>query len=194
MSEFKIPEIAPCLLFDNQEECPAIKNLHEAIPEFSKLQARVKELEAEVSNGNEIADMLVSIDENHPAITLPDWAKCRKNYLRCQRDELQKENEAEGVTEAINAIKQRLEKATPGPWIVRAHPALGQFVEAPGQHPKGYGQEILAEEEYPRQKEDHEFVAHSRTDIERLLKVVGLLDCFAPAAVRRRVQEILEGK
>lgn len=73
---------------------------------------------------------------------------------------------------ALDAIKDRLKRATPGPWFTAPSDGCTEGSSC---------RSIWAHHPYPHRmmncvlEEDAEFIAHSRTDIERLVRAVEIL-------------------
>ena len=77
------------------------------------------------------------------------------------------------------ALIELLESGTPAPWVHRKPPSDSMraaydsgFVEAPLQHPNGYGIQILGDDEegYPLKKQDIALIIAARNDAPRILR------------------------
>ena len=80
--------------------------------------------------------------------------------------------------EALQAIRERVRRATPEPWVIRRlsnHEEHQGFVQGPRAKPEDpYDIEILGEDDtlYPTRAGDLDFIAHVREDIPTLLAEV----------------------
>ena len=93
--------------------------------------------------------------------------------------------------EDLKAIRERCDKATPGPWRVKSWGSAGESPEPPEwtiDGPDGY--RITAEDVYPGHGEDVYFIAHARTDIPRLLATIEEARREQPARVTDEMQKL----
>ena len=80
----------------------------------------------------------------------------------------------------LSEIAALWDKATPGDWVVRAHPVKDDFfVEAPAPEGAAYGTEILGDEEYPTKRADAEAIVKAKAYHPYLLDLVARMRDFA---------------
>ena len=86
------------------------------------------------------------------------------------------------ITKQLQAIKERCEDATPGPWVVMMHGNYGERVVIDVSD--GMPDEMLCVLKRP---EDAQFIAHSREDIPTLLSEVTRLSDDLKFAIERLI-------